>query len=29
MVPLDTAPPQVVDGIVFQADRGGRKGQYI
>jgi hypothetical protein len=29
MVPFDAAPPQVVDGIVFQADRGGRKGQYL
>jgi hypothetical protein len=29
MVPVDTAPPRVVDGIVFQADRGGRKGQHL
>jgi hypothetical protein len=28
MVPLDAAPP-VADGAVFQADRGGRKGQYL
>jgi hypothetical protein len=29
MVPLDTAPPRVVEGIVFQADRDDRKGQYL
>jgi hypothetical protein len=28
MVPFDTAPP-VAEGVVFQADRGGRKGQYL
>ncbi len=29
MVPLDAAPPPVVEGVVFQADRGGRKGHYL
>jgi hypothetical protein len=29
MVRLDAAPPPVADGVVFQADRGGRKGQYL
>jgi hypothetical protein len=29
MVPLDTAPPPGTEGMVFQADRGGRKGQYL
>ena len=29
MVPFDAAPPPVADGMVFQADRGGRKGQYL
>lgn len=29
MVPFDAAPPPVADGVVFQADRGGRKGQYL
>ena len=29
MVPLDAPPPPVPDGLVFQADRGGRKGQYL
>ena len=29
MVPLDAAPPPVAEGVVFQADRGGRKGQYL
>jgi hypothetical protein len=28
MVPLDAAPP-VAEGVVFQADRGVRKGQYL
>jgi hypothetical protein len=29
IVPLDAAPPPVPKGAVFQADRGGRKGQYV
>jgi hypothetical protein len=29
MVPFDAAPPPMADGVVFQADRGGRKGQYL
>jgi hypothetical protein len=29
MVPLDAAPPPVTEGVVFQADRGARKGQYL
>jgi hypothetical protein len=29
MVPFDVAPPPVAEGVVFQADRGGRKGQYL
>jgi hypothetical protein len=29
MVPLDAAPPPMPEGVVFQADRGGRKGQYL
>jgi hypothetical protein len=29
MVPLDAAPSTVAEGVVFQADRGGRKGQYL
>ena len=29
MVPLDAAPPPGTEGMVFQADRGGRKGQYL
>jgi hypothetical protein len=29
MVPFDAAPPPAADGVVFQADRGGRKGQYL
>jgi hypothetical protein len=29
MVPLEAAPPPVAEGVVFQADRGGRKGQYL
>ena len=29
MVPLDAAPPPMAEGVVFQADRGGRKGQYL
>ena len=29
MVPLDAAPPPVAAEVVFQADRGGRKGQYL
>ena len=29
MVPLDVAPPIGAKGVVFQADRGGRKGQYL
>jgi hypothetical protein len=29
MVPLDAAPPPGAEGMVFQADRGGRKGQYL
>ena len=28
-VPFDAAPPQATQGTVFQADRGGRKGQYL
>jgi hypothetical protein len=29
MVPFNVAPPPVAEGVVFQADRGGRKGQYL
>ncbi len=29
MAPFDAAPPTVAEGAVFQADRGGRKGQYL
>ena len=29
MVPLDAAPTQAAEGALFQADRGGRKGQYL
>jgi len=29
MAPFDAAPPSPTDGVVFQADRGGRKGQYL
>src|SRR4029450_276514 len=29
MVPLDAAPPPMAEGGVFQADRGGRKGQEL
>jgi hypothetical protein len=29
MVPFDAAPPPVADWVVFQADRGARKGQYL
>jgi hypothetical protein len=29
MVPLDAAPTQAAVGTLFQADRGGRKGQYL
>jgi hypothetical protein len=29
MVPLDAAPPPGTAGVVFQADRGGRKGQFL
>jgi hypothetical protein len=29
MVPLDAAPPPGAQGVAFQADRGGRKGQYL
>lgn len=29
MAPYDAAPSAVTDGVVFQADRGGRKGQYL
>ena len=29
MVPLDAAPPPAADWVLFQADRGGRKGQYL
>jgi hypothetical protein len=29
MLPLDAAPKPVTEGFVFQADRGGRKGQYL
>ena len=29
MVLFDAAPPQSTQGTVFQADRGGRKGQYL
>ena len=29
MVPLDAAPSPGTKGAVFQADRGGRKGQYL
>ena len=28
-VPFDAAPPPATQGTVFQADRGGRKGQYL
>jgi len=29
MVSLEAAPPPGTEGTVFQADRGGRKGQYL
>src|SRR5262245_19090672 len=29
MALFDAAPPSPTDGVVFQADRGGRKGQYL
>lgn len=29
MAPLDAAPITAADGALFQADRGGRKGQYL
>jgi len=29
MVPLDAAPATGTEGVVFQADRGGRKGKYL
>jgi len=29
MAPFDAAPPSSTDGVVFQADRGARKGQYL
>jgi hypothetical protein len=29
MVPPDAAPTQAAEGRLFQADRGGRKGQYL
>ena len=29
MVALDGAPPPVVEGALFQADRGGRKGEHL
>lgn len=29
MVPLDAAPITVAEGALFQADRGGRKGQHL
>src|SRR5262245_10297958 len=29
MAPFDAAPPSPTDGVVFQADRGSRKGQYL
>lgn len=29
MAPFDAAPPAATEGVVFQADRGARKGQYL
>ena len=29
MAPFDATPPTAAEGAVFQADRGGRKGQYL
>lgn len=29
MAPFDAAPPAATEGVVFRADRGARKGQYL
>jgi len=29
MAPFEAAPPAATDAVVFQADRGARKGQYL
>jgi hypothetical protein len=29
MTPFEAAPPSVAEGVLFRADRGGRKGQYL